>query len=266
MNLKLCTSSGDRPMGKQRTAIVTGGASGIGRAVAEALALYGYAVVVADVDADQGQGVANAIGGQFVCADLSNRQQCRQVVDSTLAQFGSVDVLVNNAGFQHISPIESFPEEIWERMLSVMLTAPFLLIRYVWPYLKTQGWGRIINVSSIHGQVASPFKAGYISAKHGLIGLTRAAALEGGPYGITVNAICPAYVRTPLVENQIHAQAEARGISPEAVVEDVMLEPAAIKRLIEPQEIGSLVVYLCSDAAASITGAALNLDLGWTAR
>jgi 3-hydroxybutyrate dehydrogenase len=253
-------------MNTQRTAIVTGGASGIGRAVAEALSAAGYGVAVVDQDADRGCAVAEAIGGLFISADLSQREACRQVVDATVDHFGRVDVLVNNAGFQHIAPIESFPEEMWERMLSVMLTAPFLLTRYVWPHLKDQSWGRVINVASIHGQVASPFKVGYISAKHGLIGLTRTAALEGGPFGITVNAICPAYVRTPLVESQIQAQAESRGISPEAVVESVMLEPAAIKRLIEPSEIGSLVLYLCSNAASAITGATLNIDLGWTAR
>jgi 3-hydroxybutyrate dehydrogenase len=151
-------------------------------------------------------------------------------------------------------------------MLTVMLTAPFLLTRYAWPALKAQNWGRIINISSILGLVASPHKAGYISAKHGLIGLTRAAALEGGAFGITVNAICPAYVRTPLVDNQIADQARTRGISPEEVIEKVMLEPAAVKRLIEPEEVADLVAYLCTPAAAVITGAALTMDLGWTAR
>lgn len=253
-------------MNIQRVAIVTGGASGIGRAVVEALTSAGYGVAVVDVDIERGCAVAEATGGIFISADLSRREACRYVVDATVDHFGRVDVLVNNAGFQHIAPIESFPETVWERMLAVMLTAPFLLTRYTWPHLAAQGWGRVINVASIHGQVASPFKAGYISAKHGLIGLTRTAALEGGPHGITVNAICPAYVRTPLVENQIHAQAAARGISPEEVVETIMLEPAAIKRLIEPAEISSLILYLCSDAASAITGAALNIDLGWTAR
>ena len=160
-------------------------------------------------------------------------------------------ILINNAGFQHIDPIEVFPEDTWDKMLAVMLTAPFLLTKYVWGSMKTRGWGRIVNVSSIHGRVASPFKSAYITAKHGLIGLTRTAALEGGEHGITVNAICPAYVRTPLVENQIADQARTRGISTEDVVEQVMLEPAAIKRLITPEEVAALVVYLCSEAAGA---------------
>lgn len=253
-------------MQRSKTAIVTGAASGIGRAVASALAAQGYKVAVVDQDEAQGEAVATAIQGCFVQADLAVRAECQRVVDETLAQWGRVDVLVNNAGFQHVSPIEEFPEDVWEKMLGVMLTAPFLLTKYVWREMKARQWGRIINIASIHGQVASPFKAGYISAKHGLIGLTRTTALEGGPLGITVNAICPAYVRTPLVENQIDAQASARGISPAAVIEQVMLEPAAIKRLIEPEEIGALVVYLCSPEASAITGATLNIDLGWTAR
>ncbi len=251
---------------RRRVAIVTGAASGIGQAIAQALAREGDQVVVADLQVEQGRKVAAELGGHFVAADLARRGDCRRLVDETLERHGRVDILVNNAGFQHIDPIEDFPEDTWDRMLAVMLTAPFLLTRYVWPTMKAQGWGRIINISSIHGLVASPFKSAYISAKHGLIGLTRAAALEGGPHGITVNAICPAYVRTPLVENQIADQARTRGLSEDRVIEQVMLEPAAIKRLIEPQEVAALVVYLCSDAAGAITGSALTMDLGWTAR
>jgi len=249
-----------------RVAIVTGAASGIGRAIAQALAREGDQVVVADLQVEQGQKVAAELGGHFVSADLAQRADCRRLVDETLERYGRVDILVNNAGFQHIDPIEDFPEDTWDKMIAVMLTAPFLLTRYVWPTMKAQGWGRVINISSIHGLVASPFKSAYISAKHGLIGLTRTAALEGGPYGITVNAICPAYVRTPLVENQIADQARTRGLSEDEVIEQVMLEPAAIKRLIEPNEVAALVVYLCSDAASVITGSALTIDLGWTAR
>nr|WP_290665150.1 3-hydroxybutyrate dehydrogenase [Ardenticatena sp.] len=253
-------------MNTQRVAIVTGAASGIGLAIAEALAREGHQVVITDIDAEAGQAVAKRVHGLFVHANLVERAACRRVVDETLAAYGRVDILVNNAGFQHIDPIEAFPEETWETMLAVMLTAPFLLTKYVWPSMKANGWGRIVNIASIHGLVASPFKSAYISAKHGLIGLTRTAALEGGAYGITVNAICPAYVRTPLVENQIADQARTRGISVEEVVQQVMLEPAAIKRLIEPSEVADLVLYLCSERAGAITGSAITIDLGWTAR
>lgn len=248
-----------------RVAIVTGASSGIGQAVAEAFAQAGQHVVVADRQVEPGQRVAQAIGGHFVEVDLAQRADCRRLVDATLARYGRVDILVNNAGFQHIDPIEDFPEDTWERLLAVMLTAPFLLMKYAWPTMKAQGWGRVVNIGSVHSLRASPFKAGYISAKHGLLGLTRTAALEGAPYGITVNTICPAYVRTPLVEHQIADQARTRGIPAEAVIEQVMLAPAAIKRLIEPSEVADLVLYLCSDSARSITGADWTIDLGWTA-
>ncbi|GAP62839.1 3-hydroxybutyrate dehydrogenase [Ardenticatena maritima] len=253
-------------MREERVAIVTGAASGIGLAIAEALAREGYHVVITDINAEAGRAVAERLHGLFVHANLAERAACRRVVDATLATYGRVDILVNNAGFQHIDPIEAFPEETWETMLAVMLTAPFLLTKYVWPSMKANGWGRIVNIASIHGLVASPFKSAYIAAKHGLIGLTRTAALEGGAHGITVNAICPAYVRTPLVENQIADQARTRGISEDEVVQHVMLEPAAIKRLIEPSEVADLVLYLCSERAGAITGSALTIDLGWTAR
>jgi 3-hydroxybutyrate dehydrogenase len=249
-----------------RVAIVTGAASGIGRATAEVLARQGSQIVVADLNPELGQAAAAAVDGHFVVADLAQRADCRRLVDETLSRYGRVDILVNNAGFQHIDPIEEFPEDTWNTMLAVMLTAPFLLTRYVWPAMKAQGWGRIVNISSVLGLVAAPFKAGYVTAKHGLIGLTRTAALEGGKYGITANALCPAYVRTPLLEGQIADQARTRGIAPEEVVEKVMLEPTAIKRLIEPAEVAALVAYLCSDAAAVVTGAAWTIDLGWTSQ
>lgn len=249
-----------------KTALVTGAASGIGQATAERLAADGVRVIVADVDHEKGQVVADAIHGLFIACDLRSRTDCHHLVNSVLETYKSVDILINNAGFQHVAPIESFPEDIWEDMLRVMLTAPFLLTRYVWPVMQQRRWGRIVNISSIHGQVASPFKAGYVSAKHGLLGLTKTTALEGAEYGITVNAICPAYVRTPLVEQQISNQAKIRGLSEKDVVEKVMLEPAAVKRLIEPSEVADVVAYLCSEAASAVTGAAWSMDLGWTAR
>ena len=249
-----------------KVAVVTGGASGIGLAVAERFAADGARVVIGDVNVDAGAAAAARLAGLFVQADLTRRHDCKTLVSRTIEAFGTVHILVNNAGFQHIDPIEDFPEDTWEKMISLMLTAPFLLMRYAWPSMKAQRWGRVINIGSIHSLIASPCKCAYTAVKHGLVGLTRTAALEGGEHGITVNTICPAYVRTPLVENQIAGQARTRGIPPDEVVEKIMLEPAAIKRLIEPHEIADLVTYLCSDAAAVTTGVAWPIDLGWTAR
>ena len=251
---------------KHKIAIVTGAASGLGLAMAERFAADGAKVVVSDINAAAGKTVAARIGGTFVLGDLSKRADCRGLIDAAIAAYGTVHVLVNNAGFQHVETIEAFPEEVWENMQSLMLTAPFLLTKYVWPAMKKQRWGRIINMSSIHGLVASPNKSSYTSAKHGLVGLTKAAALEGGAFGITANAICPAYVRTPLVDKQIADQARTLGIAPGEVVQKVMLEPAAVKRLIEPSEVAGFAAYLCSEGAGVITGAALTMDLGWTAR
>jgi 3-hydroxybutyrate dehydrogenase len=250
----------------KKIALVTGAASGIGLACAERLAKDGCTVVLADVNEAAGAQHASRLAGSFVKADLTSRAGCKALVDETLKKHGTVHILVNNAGYQHVAPIEEFPEDQWERMLALMLTAPFLLTRYCWPSMKQQRWGRIVNIGSIHALIASPFKAAYISAKHGLVGLTKTPALEGGELGITANAICPAYVRTPLVDNQIADQAKANRMSPEDVIQKVMLAPAAVKRLIEPAEVADCVAYLCSDSAAVITGSALTMDLGWTAR
>jgi len=250
----------------KKIALVTGAASGIGLACAERLAKEGCEVILADVNETAGKEHASRLEGSFFRSDLSTRTGCKALVDEVLKKHGTVHILVNNAGYQHVAPIEEFPEEQWERMLALMLTAPFLLTRYCWPAMKKQRWGRIVNIASIHALVASPYKAAYISAKHGLVGLTKTAALEGGEFGITANAICPAYVRTPLVAGQIADQAKANRMSPEEVIEKVMLAPAAVKRLIEPGEVADCVAYLCSDSAAVITGAALAMDLGWTAR
>ena len=251
---------------QDKVAVVTGGASGIGLAIAERFAADGAKVVVSDINPETGQAAAVRLGGMFVQGDLSQRAACKMLIDRTVDAFGTVHILVNNAGFQHIEAVEEFPEDTWDKMIALMLTAPFLLTRCAWPYMKQQKWGRVVNMSSIHGVIASPFKAGYISAKHGMIGLTRTTALEGGPHGITVNAICPAYVRTPLVENQIADQARTRGLSEEEVIQNVMLEPAAIKRLIEPSEVAALVAYLCQDEAGVISGSPIMIDLAWTAK
>jgi 3-hydroxybutyrate dehydrogenase len=250
----------------KKVALITGAASGIGLVCAERFARDGCNVVIADVNEEAGRSHAQRLGGHFVAADLSVRTGCRKLVDEALGLHGTVHILVNNAGFQHVSPIEEFPEEQWDRMIGLMLTAPFLLIRYCWPAMKKQKWGRVVNIGSIHSLIASPYKVGYIAAKHGLVGITKTAALEGGEHGITVNAICPAYVRTPLVDNQIADQARANRMSPEEVIEKIMLAPAAVKRLIEPAEVAEFAAYLCSEAAGTITGAALTMDLGWTAR
>ena len=252
--------------GPAKIAIITGGASGIGLACAERLAADGMKVVIADMNEKAGAEHAKRLAGDFILCNLSERSGCRQLVGETLKKHGTVHVLVNNAGFQHVSPIEDFPEDQWERMIALMLTAPFLLTRYVWPAMKKQKWGRVVNIASIHALIASPYKVGYIAAKHGLVGLTRTAALEGGEFGITVNALCPAYVRTPLVDNQIADQAKANNMSPAEVIEKIMLAPAAVKRLIEPAEVAGFVAFLCSDAAGTITGSAPTMDLGWTAR
>lgn len=249
----------------KRVALVTGAASGIGLAVAETLAQDGYQVVLADVNSETGTQQATRIGGHFIQVDLTDAAACKTLVDEAVTKFGSVDVLVNNAGIQHVSPIEDFPVEKWNFILALMLTAPFLLIKYSWPHMKKKGWGRIININSVHGLRASEFKSAYISAKHGMTGLTKTAALEGGPFGITVNSICPAYVRTPLVDNQIDAQAKTHGIAREDVIETIMLKKAAVKRMIEPAEIGQAALYLCSDAASCMTGVSLTIDCGWTA-
>lgn len=249
----------------QKVAVITGAASGIGLAVAEALAAGGYRLVMADINAESGKREADRLDAYFIHADLSDRAACKALIDATIAKYGTLDVLINNAGIQHVSPVEDFPEDKWDFMIRLMLTAPFLLTKYAWPHMKASGWGRVINISSVHGLRASEFKSAYISAKHGVMGLTKTTALEGGPHGITVNAICPAYVRTPLVDNQIDAQAATHNIPREEVINSIMLKKAAIKRMIEPGEIGAAVLYLCSDAAGCMTGTDFTIDCGWTA-
>ena len=255
-----------RPL-EGRVALVTGGASGIGRAIALEFATRGARVAVVDLDGEAAAAVASVLPGALglVC-DVSDTDACESVVRKVHETLGSVDILVNNAGLQHVSPIEAFPIERWRYLIDVMLVAPFVLTRAVLPDMRAHGWGRIINMGSIHSLIASPNKSAYTAAKHGILGLTRATALEAGPHGITVNAICPAFVRTPLVERQLADLASTEGMAIEDVVERVMLEPAAVRRLIEPEEIARYAAFLCSDDAASITGSAQVIDGGWTAR
>ena len=248
-----------------KVALVTGAGSGIGRSIAQEFASGGARVLVNDVR-DTGRHVADEVDGTFIQADLSNMGETKRLGRQATELAGGVDILVNNAGTQHIDPVEDFPEETWGKLVQIMLVAPFVLTKHVVPGMKERGWGRIINISSIHGLVASPYKSAYVSAKHGLIGLTKTVALEVGQHGITVNAICPGYTRTPLVEAQITDQARTRGIGEEEVVDNVMLEPAAIKRLVEPEEVAQLALFLASEAARSITGSAYSIDAGWTAR
>jgi len=245
-----------------KRALVTGAASGIGLAIVRELHAQGAVVVATDVSADR---LADALGAldrvERIAADLSQKQ----AVDALAQAAGHVDVLVNNAGLQHVSPIESFDPAKWDLLLQVMLTAPFMLIRGLLPGMYERKWGRIINVASVHGLIASPFKSAYVAAKHGILGLTKTVALEAGARcpDITVNAICPSYVRTPLVEKQIADQARAHGIPEAEVVEKVMLTRNAIKRLIEPEEVAQLASFLCRREAWSITGSAQTMDAGW---
>jgi 3-hydroxybutyrate dehydrogenase len=241
-----------------RRALVTGGASGIGRACAVRLAAAGAEVIVADRDAESAKSVAELVGGTAVAVDLSD-------LDAVDALDLDIDVLVNNAGLQHVAPIHEFPVDRFSYILRLMLEAPFRLVRGALPHMYEQGWGRIVNVSSVHGLRASPFKSAYVTAKHGLEGLSKVIALEGAAHGVTSNCVNPAYVRTPLVEGQIADQAKAHGLSEDEVVAQVMLAPAAIKRLIEPEEVAEAVAYLCSPAATSVTGSNLVMDGGWSA-
>lgn len=243
-----------------RRAIVTGAASGIGRAIAEDLAAFGVRVLVTDLNAEDGERVASSIKGPFEHADMSSRRDCDAVVARALR------VLVNNAGLQHVAPVEDFPVDRWEHIVRTMLFGAFYLTRATIPHMYASGWGRIVNIASVHGLVASPYKSAYVSAKHGLLGFTKTVALEAAEKGVTVNAVCPSYVRTPLVEKQIADQAKAHGIPEESVIRDIMLAPAAIKRLLEPSEVAAYVRFLCSDDAGAITGAVQVIDAGWTAR
>jgi len=256
---------------KGKVAVVTGAASGIGYAIAKSFAQAGANCVIADIDPSAGERARaelEAVGPacHFVATNVSDAAQVRRLTDTAVEKFGRLDILVNNAGLQYLSPVVDFPEERWDDLIGVILTGTFLGCKYALPHMIRQKWGRIVNIASLHGKVGSPFKAAYVSAKHGVLGLTKVVALEVAEHKVTSNAICPAYVRTALVEKQIQEQAHRHGISPDDVVRKIMTEPAAIRRLLEPEEVAALALYVCSDEAAGITGAALDIDLGWTAR
>ncbi|MFF0824058.1 MULTISPECIES: 3-hydroxybutyrate dehydrogenase [Micromonospora] len=241
-----------------RTALVTGGGGGIGRACALRLAAAGARVLVLDRDADAAEEVAALAGGRAVRVDLADPA----AVDRLDAD---VDIVVNNAGLQHVAPVPDFPPERFAYIHRVMVEAPFRIVRRALPHMYARGWGRIVNISSVHGLRASPYKSAYVSAKHALEGLSKVVALEGAAHGVTANCINPAYVRTALVQDQIADQAATHGIGETEVVEKIMLARAAIKRLIEPEEVAELLAYLCAPPAAFITGASIALDGGWTA-
>lgn len=254
-----------------KAAVVTGGGSGIGRAIAQRLARDGAGVCVADLNRDAAERVAGEIAraggeGRAVVVDVADGASVRAMVAQALAAFGRLDILVNNAGLQFVAPIIDYPEEKWHQLIGVMLTGTFLCTKHALPEMYKRRWGRVVNLASAHGLIASPFKAAYTAAKHGIVGFTKAAAWEAAERGVTINAICPGYTRTPLVENQIPALARDHGMPESEVVERIMLQVHAVKRLIEPDEIAATAAFLCSDAAAAITGTALSIDAGWTAR
>jgi 3-hydroxybutyrate dehydrogenase len=243
-----------------RAALVTGAASGIGRAIAGRLVADGWQVLSVDLETE-----ADGPGEPFA-ADLTTREGNSKAVDAALERFGGLDAVIPNAGFQHVSPVEEFDEDRWDALVALLLTSPFLLARYAWPALRASGDGRIVVVASVHGLVASPYKAGYVSAKHGVLGLVKTLALEGAPVGIRASAVCPGYVRTALVEQQIADQSRTHGVPEERVLEDVLLAPQALKRLLEPSEVADAVAYLLGPGGALFTGAPLVMDGGWTAR
>ncbi len=241
-------------------ALVTGAASGIGRAIAERLVADGWQVLAVDREPDPDG------PGEPFAADLATREGNRAAVDAAVERLGGIDALVANAGFQHVSSFEEFDEDRWDALLAVLLTSPFLLARYSWPHLRSSGEGRIVVVASVHGLVASPFKAGYVAAKHGAVGLVKSLALEGAEDGIRAVALCPGFVRTPLVALQVTAAAESRGISEEEALRDVILEPQALKRLLEPEEVADVAAFLLGPGGRSFTGSPVVLDSGWLAR
>ncbi|MDA1173254.1 MAG: 3-hydroxybutyrate dehydrogenase [Chloroflexi bacterium] len=248
-----------------KVALVTGGGSGIGEAIARRLAADGAHVAI-NSRSESGAAIADAIGGTFFQADLSSVDATRELAERVLAEHGRIDVLVNNAGYNHIAPGDEFPEDKFVEMLQVMTVAPFQLAKAALPGMKERKWGRIINVASTHAVIASPNKSAYAAAKHGVLGFTKSLALEVGELGITANAICPAFVRTPMTERQIGIQMKATGLDADAVVRTMMVGPSATKRMIEPDEVAAMAAYLCSDDARSVTGTAQMLDAGWTAQ
>jgi 3-hydroxybutyrate dehydrogenase len=258
---------------KGKTALVTGSTSGIGLGIAQAMAKQGANVVINGLgNADEIEKTRKSIESDYGvkavydAADMTKPDQIRKMCENAITQFGAVDILVNNAGIQFVSPIDEFPEDKWDAIIAINLNSAFHTTKACLPGMKKKGWGRVINIASAHGLVASPFKSAYVTAKHGIVGMTKTVALEVATNGITCNAICPGYVNTPLVQNQIKDQAKVHNLSEAEVVEKVMLAPQAIKKFVEVEQLGELALFLCSDAASNITGISLPMDGGWTAR
>ena len=258
---------------KGKTAVVTGSTSGIGHAIAAALANAGAGVMINGIEsAREGERIAgemaDASGGpvRYSGADMSIPDEVAGLIDETVSAFGSVDIVVNNAGIQHTAPVEEFPIDKWDAIQAIMLGSAFHAIRRAVPHMQRAGWGRIINTASAHGLVASVNKAAYVSAKHGLVGLTKVVALENAARGITCNAICPGWVETPLIRRQIEDIAERDGISIDEAKVELVRHKQPSRQFVQPEQIGSMAVYLCSDAASQITGTTLSIDGGWTAQ
>ncbi len=258
-------------MSKGKTALITGSTSGIGKGIARSFAKAGYNIVFNGLEKN-GAEIAAAIGEEygvetlFSPANLLSPEAIQEMVNRAVERFGKVDVLINNAGVQHVSPIEEFPAAKWELIIGVNLTAAFHLVKALWPSMKEHQFGRIINIASAHGLRASAYKTAYVASKHGIVGMTKVLGLEGAPHGITCNAICPGYVKTPLVEQQIADQAKSHGVSEEEVVSEIMLKKHAVKDFVTEELLGSLSLFLASEEASTITGTAIPVDGGWTAQ
>ncbi|SFJ84359.1 3-hydroxybutyrate dehydrogenase [Thermoflavimicrobium dichotomicum] len=256
-------------MNKQRTVIVTGAAGTIGFAIAQAFAREGDHVVIVDINEEGAIQAAKQLSQETgneasaYAVDITDEGQVKRLVETVIEKRGSIDIIVNNAGLQHIDKVEDFPLEKWNYLIGVMLTGPFLLIKHTVPWMKKQQYGRIINISSVHGKTASPFKSAYIASKHGLVGLSRTVALETADDGITVNCILPGVVDTPLIRNQLQKLSETEGISQDEALHKHLLNKQALKRFIKPEEIAACAVYLASDLAAGVTGEEISVSGGW---